>query len=679
MPRPQSLSYLNDQQWEELQSRACRLEEAWDAALAAGAAVDLRDYLPPPGSSDRPACLHELIKTELEIRWRHGQRPTLEDYAARFPELGTLAGLPPTLIYEEYRVRQRYGDRPALEAYRSRFPDQFEQLQRLLEERSLRPMSVTPPAPPTPPTPRPGLPSRSYRPGDRVGEYTLKQRLGSGAFAEVWRAEAGGGVLAVLKIVRQAVTGALSDTTQAALEKIKSLRHAFLLRVMGFWVEEGRLVIALEPAEGSLLDRAKACREAGLVGLPRDELLGYVKDSAEALDYLHAQGLIHRDIKPANILYVGKHAKVADLGLVRERGPEESLGHGAQRFTGTLAYMPREAGLGKPVAATDQFSLALTYAELRQGEVLHPQGNPAVSWMPMTGDEPDLSRLSPGERRVLQRALDPSPQRRYPSCVALAVALERAAEGAESAGWWTRCLRGLGLLRAPRGDTEAAATSHTGESARPTGLPRAARPRPRKVKGTGRHPAAAPPAPPAAAAADGLFGTILTPPEPGPGAALPPPVALQSPAVIPPAPAAEELTPAIIPATPAVQAPASAEPEFGAIALPQPPQPALAPPAPVAKSRPATPAPAPAAPPAEAAPEPRQAAPPSMLRPLGPATIFCPTGELEPSASSAGEVSDFGEHLLDATSEQSPAEEDDFGRSLFKVQPDPESDPGADR
>src|SRR5579885_1982188 len=280
------------------------------------------------------------------------------------------------------------------------------------------------------PSPDPSNPRRSYQPGDRVGQYTLRQPLGTGAFAEVWRAEAGGGVLVALKIVREAVTGAIGNKEKDSLEKTTHLWHPFLLLVMDFWVQEGRLVIVLELAEGSLLDRAKACREAGLVGLPRDELLAYVKESADALDYLHAQGLIHRDIKPANILYVGKHAKVADLGLVKEYRLEGSLGNGTPSFAGTLAYMPREAGLGKSVAASDQFSLALTYAELRQGEMVHPEGNAGALWTPMTGDKPDLSRLSPGERRVLQRALDPSPQRRYPSCVALAVALERAAEGA---------------------------------------------------------------------------------------------------------------------------------------------------------------------------------------------------------------------------------------------------------
>src|SRR5689334_7870768 len=106
------------------------IEEILDrfhAAWRTGSAPRLADYLPSalPGDSARPALLGELVRIDLEFRWRlaplkpapHNRsaeisRPRLEDYVRWYPELGRLDQLPDELIAEEYWVRQRWGDRP---------------------------------------------------------------------------------------------------------------------------------------------------------------------------------------------------------------------------------------------------------------------------------------------------------------------------------------------------------------------------------------------------------------------------------------------------------------------------------------------------------------------------------------------------------------------------------------
>src|SRR5262249_14805023 len=84
--------------WRHTNKLAALLEAAWRQAET----VDLAGFLPPPGDALRPAALHELIKTDLEIRWRRGKPADLEHYLRAFPELGPADALPAPLLYEEY-------------------------------------------------------------------------------------------------------------------------------------------------------------------------------------------------------------------------------------------------------------------------------------------------------------------------------------------------------------------------------------------------------------------------------------------------------------------------------------------------------------------------------------------------------------------------------------------------
>jgi serine/threonine-protein kinase len=83
-------------------------------------------------AADRRKFLEELVKIDLEYRWRRkpgGGKPwSLEDYVARYPELGRLDSLALDLIAAEYRVRQRWGDRPAQAEYAARFKGHGTQL-----------------------------------------------------------------------------------------------------------------------------------------------------------------------------------------------------------------------------------------------------------------------------------------------------------------------------------------------------------------------------------------------------------------------------------------------------------------------------------------------------------------------------------------------------------------------
>src|SRR5262249_5105539 len=133
-----------------------------------------------------------------------------------------------------------------------------------------------------------------------------------------------------------------------AIQRVKVIRHPFLLSMERVECVRGELVIVMELADKSLHDRLAECKEAGLFGLPRDELLGYLEEAAEALDLLNLQHrLQHLDIKPHNLFLVCNHVKVGDFGLVNSLAGLHA-GQGSHPLTSAVTplYASPETFLG---------------------------------------------------------------------------------------------------------------------------------------------------------------------------------------------------------------------------------------------------------------------------------------------------------------------------------------------
>ena len=275
-------------------------------------------------------------------------------------------------------------------------------------------------ASPVPPAPSGAAKIVSGNPG-----YRLLGRLGGGAFGEVSRTKAPGGFPAAVKIISRSFDHQEAQRELKALEITQGLNHPYLLRTEAAWLEENQLRIAMELAEGSLADRLKECRAAGLPGIPLPELLRYFREAAEALDWLHGKNVLHRDIKPENILILERHAKVADFGLVRLQSAGAAL-EATATFCGTMVYMPPETWRGKVSRHSDQYSLAVTYAELRLGRPPFSGKNHVELMMEHQQRTPNLSPLPPAEQAVLARALAKKSGERFPSCLAFVQALDEA-------------------------------------------------------------------------------------------------------------------------------------------------------------------------------------------------------------------------------------------------------------
>jgi hypothetical protein len=257
--------------------------------------------------------------------------------------------------------------------------------------------------------------------------YRLIAPLGTGGFGEVWKCEAPGGLFKAIKFVYGNLNSMDTDASRAeqelnALNRVKEIRHPFVLSIEQIRNVDGELVIVTELADKSLHDLFEEHKAAGMVGIPREDLLRYMRDAAEALDHMNDKyNLQHLDIKPRNLFLVSDRVKVADFGLVKH----------LERQSGILAsvtplYASPETFNGKVSQHSDQYSLGIVYHELLTGQRPFNGKNARQLALQHTQQDPELRSLPEPERPVIARTLAKDPTKRFPNCLAFVKALYNA-------------------------------------------------------------------------------------------------------------------------------------------------------------------------------------------------------------------------------------------------------------
>lgn len=260
--------------------------------------------------------------------------------------------------------------------------------------------------------------------------YRLIEPLGSGGFGDVWKCEAPGGLYKAIKFVHGNLNALDSEGVRAeqelkALQRVKEVRHPFVLSIERIEIIEGQLVIVMELADKNLHDRLVECQQAGLPGIPREELLGYMRDAAEALDLMNKQhDLQHLDVKPRNLFLVGNRVKVADFGLVKDlEGRTFSTPNSGPMGGVTPLYASPETFNGIISKHSDQYSLAIVYMEMLTGRRPFNGKTPRQLFLQHTREEPDLSPLPEADRPIVAKALSKNMAQRFPSCLDFVKAL----------------------------------------------------------------------------------------------------------------------------------------------------------------------------------------------------------------------------------------------------------------
>jgi serine/threonine protein kinase len=280
-----------------------------------------------------------------------------------------------------------------------------------------------------------------------LGRYRFTgQLLGSGGMGDVFLArDENLGINVVIKVPKIAQLGGQKgvERFRKEIQSLLTLSHPHVVKIEGVGIADGSPFAVMQFLEGgSLHDRRRAVHRKpdffdpmGLAAVGR-----WLRQVAEALDFIHQSGYVHRDVKPGNILFdKSDNAFLGDFGVAKaiHSAQEETDEHELTALgtvPGTPAYFAPELLelLAAPTGAADQYALATIVFEVITGR------RPFVG--PTPQDALNARRRSPApDVRFLYRTLpEPlaaalaqglamDPRERFPSCTAFADAVQAGA------------------------------------------------------------------------------------------------------------------------------------------------------------------------------------------------------------------------------------------------------------
>ena len=259
--------------------------------------------------------------------------------------------------------------------------------------------------------------------GQQLGNYRLIRQIGQGGFADVYLGEH---VLikkfAAVKILHTTLTATEAEEFRKEAQTLADLNHPNIVDVYDYGLIGGTPFIIMSYAmNDSLRQRHPWNPQATPINL-----VPYIKQVADALDYVHLKKLIHRDIKPENIL-LGHNDRVllGDFGIALV--VQQQI---RQAAAGTIEYMAPEQIKGRACAASDQYSLGIVVYEWLCG--VHPFTGPSSKIVQhhLYDPPPPLRTIVPSMpllvEQVVLKALEKDPQKRFANVKAFATALEQA-------------------------------------------------------------------------------------------------------------------------------------------------------------------------------------------------------------------------------------------------------------
>lgn len=265
--------------------------------------------------------------------------------------------------------------------------------------------------------------------GKMIGRHEIREVIGRGGMATVYKAYH-------LDLEREVALKIIANhhLSEQFLKRFEreaktagQLQHPHILPVFEHGMLEGVPYIITAYMDGGTLASLK---QNGF--MPVDDLVHYIKQIANALDYAHTKQIIHRDIKPANILLDrAGNAFLADFGLVKVH--EATLNLTGSAVVGTPHYMAPEVVIDEETVspAVDIYALGVTVFELLTTTFPYTGDTPLKVIMNHINEPvPDLLEIRPDLpvelSDAVSKAMAKEPEQRPPTAMAFAQAIEKS-------------------------------------------------------------------------------------------------------------------------------------------------------------------------------------------------------------------------------------------------------------
>lgn len=282
----------------------------------------------------------------------------------------------------------------------------------------------------------------------QIDHYRIEEHVAESGMASIYRAtDLQDGRQVALKVPHAAMEADpnLFDRFRREEEIGTALDHPNVMRTFPV-ADRSRVYMVMEWVPGRLLRRILA--EEGK--LPQERAIAIALKTLDALEYIHAHGVVHRDLKPENIM-VDEHdqVKLIDFGIASKQGSRRLTYTGFSQALGTPDYISPEQVKGKRGdQRSDIYAMGVILYEMLSGRTPFSGPSPLAVMNDRLINHPLPPReanpeISPQLQEVLYRALERDPRNRYASAREFALDLRNleqvgVADRAELTDWRKR-------------------------------------------------------------------------------------------------------------------------------------------------------------------------------------------------------------------------------------------------